>query len=119
MMGGIDAEREREISKAKDADRMYVWKNEDMNAKEGGGNGLGIGMGMSISLGTGGGDKRDKEEKDKIRGASAVYSGKNPMAVWKVGSRGVKQFEFSPDAQVMAAVSEDGTLKIIDAANER
>jgi WD40 repeat protein len=45
------------------------------------------------------------------------YAGKNPVAVWKTGTRPCKAFEFSPDGQAIALVSEDGTMKIVDAAS--
>ncbi|KAJ9109355.1 hypothetical protein QFC21_000685 [Naganishia friedmannii] len=45
------------------------------------------------------------------------YAGKNPVAVWKTGTKPVKAFEFSPDGQAIALVSEDGTMRIVDAAS--
>ncbi len=30
-----------------------------------------------------------------------------------------EEFEFSPDGQAMAAVSDDGTLRVLDVASER
>lgn len=47
------------------------------------------------------------------------YAGRNPVAVWKLGDKMVKGMEFSPDGQALAAVSEDGTLKIVDTASAR
>lgn len=44
---------------------------------------------------------------------------KNPLSHWRVSRRGVLDFVFSPDVQYIAAVSDDGCLRIIDALNER
>lgn len=43
----------------------------------------------------------------------------NPVAVWKVGKSKVNRTAFSPDGQHLAAVSEDGTLTVMDYIGER
>lgn len=43
----------------------------------------------------------------------------NPVAAWKVSNMKINGIEFSPDGKLLAAVSEDGALTIIDYINER
>lgn len=61
------------------------------------------------------------EEPIPIKGQQqgSPYGGRNPVAVWKLGEKMIKGMEFSPDGQALAAVSEDGTLKIVDTASVR
>ncbi|KAI8147105.1 WD40-repeat-containing domain protein [Fennellomyces sp. T-0311] len=47
---------------------------------------------------------------------SAKY---NPVSHWKVSSKGVTAFEFSPDGSNVAVVCADGTMRVIDYTNER
>jgi WD40 repeat protein len=42
----------------------------------------------------------------------------NPVAAWKLSNHRVNKFAFSPDNRHLAAVSEDGTLRIIDYLRE-
>jgi WD40 repeat protein len=42
----------------------------------------------------------------------------NPVAAWKLSNHRVNKFAFSPDNRHLAAVSEDGTLRIIDYLKE-
>jgi len=44
---------------------------------------------------------------------------KNPVSHWKVSKRGVVDFVFSPDVKYVAAISEDGCLRVIDALAEQ
>ncbi|CAK3887370.1 catabolite repression creC [Lecanosticta acicola] len=43
----------------------------------------------------------------------------NPVAVWKISNMKVNSIAFSPDGQLLAVVSEDGTLTIMDYIQER
>ncbi|KAF8590025.1 WD40 repeat-like protein [Ramaria rubella] len=45
--------------------------------------------------------------------------GKNPISHWKLSQRSVVDFVFSPDVRYVAAVSEDGCLRVIDTLSER
>lgn len=45
--------------------------------------------------------------------------GKNPISYWRLGESGVVDFVFSPDVRYIAAVSEDGCLRVIDTLSER
>ncbi|KAI0042698.1 WD40 repeat-like protein [Auriscalpium vulgare] len=58
----------------------------------------------------GGGGKAEKD-KDKAT--------KNPVSHWKVSKRSVVDFVFSPDVKYVAAISEDGCLRVIDALAEQ
>lgn len=42
----------------------------------------------------------------------------NPVAVWKLSNHRINAFAFSPDNRHLAAISEDGTLRIIDYLKE-
>ncbi|KAH6618100.1 WD40-repeat-containing domain protein [Chaetomium sp. MPI-SDFR-AT-0129] len=42
----------------------------------------------------------------------------NPVAVWKLSNHRINAFAFSPDSRHLAAISEDGTLRIIDYLKE-
>ncbi|KAH9958312.1 WD40 repeat-like protein [Russula dissimulans] len=44
---------------------------------------------------------------------------KNPVSHWKVSKRSVVDFVFSPDVKYVAAISEDGCLRVIDALAEQ
>ncbi|EIN07210.1 WD40 repeat-like protein [Punctularia strigosozonata HHB-11173 SS5] len=59
---------------------------------------------------TGGMDEKDRKEKDKA---------KNPVSHWRVSKRSIVDFVFSPDVKYVAAISEDGCLRIIDALAEQ
>ncbi|KAI0320754.1 WD40 repeat-like protein [Amylostereum chailletii] len=52
-----------------------------------------------------------KSEKEK--------AAKNPVSHWKVSKRSIVDFVFSPDVKQVAAISEDGCLRIIDALAEQ
>ncbi|KAL4077271.1 WD40-repeat-containing domain protein [Scleroderma yunnanense] len=53
-----------------------------------------------------------KERQDK-------GTAKNPVSHWRVSKRGVLDFIFSPDVKYVAAISEDGCLRVIDALAEQ
>ncbi|KAJ7217189.1 catabolite repression protein creC [Mycena pura] len=44
---------------------------------------------------------------------------KNPVSHWRVSRRAVLDFVFSPDVKYVAAISEDGCLRVIDALAEQ
>ncbi|KAF7295514.1 Catabolite repression protein creC [Mycena indigotica] len=44
---------------------------------------------------------------------------KNPVSHWRVSRRSVVDFVFSPDVKHVAAISEDGCLRVIDALAEQ
>ncbi|KAJ3507274.1 hypothetical protein NLJ89_g6395 [Agrocybe chaxingu] len=44
---------------------------------------------------------------------------KNPVSHWRLSRRGVVDFVFSPDVKYVAAISEDGCLRVIDALAEQ
>ncbi|KAH9071199.1 WD40 repeat-like protein [Lactarius deliciosus] len=44
---------------------------------------------------------------------------KNPVSHWKVSKRSLVDFVFSPDVKYVAAISEDGCLRVIDALAEQ
>jgi hypothetical protein len=44
---------------------------------------------------------------------------KNPVSVWRVARRAVADFVFSPDVKYVAAIAEDGCLRVIDALAEQ
>lgn len=50
---------------------------------------------------------------------SSPWAMKNPISCRKLSSKRVKGFEFSPDGQAMAVVSEDGTLKIVGVTTDK
>ncbi|RXW18622.1 hypothetical protein EST38_g7236 [Candolleomyces aberdarensis] len=52
-----------------------------------------------------------KADKEKIA--------KNPVSHWRVSRRSVVDFVFSPDVKYVAAISEDGCLRVIDALQEQ
>ncbi|KAF9645066.1 WD40 repeat-like protein [Thelephora ganbajun] len=52
-----------------------------------------------------------KSDRDK--------SAKNPVSHWRVSKRSVVDFVFSPDVKYVAAISEDGCLRVIDAMAEQ
>ncbi|KIJ27834.1 hypothetical protein M422DRAFT_261873 [Sphaerobolus stellatus SS14] len=56
------------------------------------------------------GGKGAKDAKEKV--------GKNPISWWKVSERSVLDFVFSPDVRYVAAVGEDGCLRVIDTLSE-
>ncbi|KAI7944976.1 hypothetical protein MJO28_010671 [Puccinia striiformis f. sp. tritici] len=43
----------------------------------------------------------------------------NPISHWKIATKSVSDFAFSPDSKFCAIVSEDGTLRIIDTQAEK
>ncbi|KAJ3568635.1 hypothetical protein NP233_g5575 [Leucocoprinus birnbaumii] len=52
-----------------------------------------------------------KSDKDKVV--------KNPVSHWRISRKAVVDFVFSPDVKYVAAISEDGCLRIIDALAEQ
>ncbi|KDR73535.1 hypothetical protein GALMADRAFT_227983 [Galerina marginata CBS 339.88] len=44
---------------------------------------------------------------------------KNPVSHWRLSKHGVVDFVFSPDVKYVAAISEDGCLRVIDALAEQ
>ncbi|KAH9930755.1 WD40-repeat-containing domain protein [Fomitopsis serialis] len=52
-----------------------------------------------------------KQDKDK--------TAKNPVSHWKVSRKRIVDFVFSPDAKFVAAISEDGCLRVIDTIAEQ
>ncbi|KAH8826850.1 WD40 repeat-like protein [Flagelloscypha sp. PMI_526] len=52
-------------------------------------------------------------------GAEDEGESKNPVSHWKVSKRKIVDFVFSPDVKHVAAVSEDGCLRVIDALAEQ
>ncbi|KXN92246.1 putative catabolite repression protein creC [Leucoagaricus sp. SymC.cos] len=52
-----------------------------------------------------------KSDKDKVV--------KNPVSHWRISHKSVVDFVFSPDVKYVAAISEDGCLRIIDALAEQ
>ncbi|KAI0723878.1 WD40 repeat-like protein [Cerioporus squamosus] len=61
-------------------------------------------VGGPVALGT-------KAEKEK--------TAKNPVSHWRVSRRSIVDFVFSPDAKFLAAISEDGCLRVIDTVAEQ
>lgn len=43
----------------------------------------------------------------------------NPFAYWKVSSQKINGFEFSPNGRLLAVVSEDGSLRVLDYEKEQ
>ncbi|KAH6663615.1 catabolite repression protein creC [Plectosphaerella plurivora] len=59
--------------------------------------------------------------KKKLQIYKSVHSKNqkfNPVASWKLSNQRINAFAFSPDNRHLAAVSEDGTLRIIDYLKE-
>ncbi|THU88588.1 WD40 repeat-like protein [Dendrothele bispora CBS 962.96] len=54
-------------------------------------------------------------KSDKEKAASV----KNPVSHWRVSRKSVVDFVFSPDVKYVAAISEDGCLRVIDALAEQ
>ncbi|KAG0701508.1 WD40 repeat-like protein [Suillus ampliporus] len=52
------------------------------------------------------------------RGEKGVAA-KNPVSHWRLSRRGVVDFVFSPDVKYIAAISEDGCLRVIDPLAEQ
>ncbi|KAF5357826.1 hypothetical protein D9756_001386 [Leucocoprinus leucothites] len=52
-----------------------------------------------------------KSDKEKVV--------KNPVSHWRISRKAVVDFVFSPDVKYVAAISEDGCLRIIDALAEQ
>lgn len=44
---------------------------------------------------------------------------KNPVSHWRISRRSIMDFVFSPDVKYVAAISEDGCLRVIDALAEQ
>ncbi|WPG98606.1 Hypothetical protein R9X50_00139900 [Acrodontium crateriforme] len=74
--------------------------------------------------------KEESVEADHANGASKVHfhvlksvqsrnQKTNPVAVWKVSNLKANNLAFSPDGQLLAIVSEDGCLTILDYINEK
>ncbi|TFK30213.1 WD40 repeat-like protein [Coprinopsis marcescibilis] len=61
--------------------------------------------------GSSGGTLNGQNSKDK--------TAKNPVSHWRVCSRSVVDFVFSPDVKYVAAISDDGCLRVIDALAEQ
>lgn len=80
-------EVEKEVQKAKKAEMMFNWKNEEQVVDK------------KVAM---------------AQGGLSHWAGRNPVSVVKLGTLGIKDLEFSPDGQILAAVSDDGTLKIFD-----
>ncbi|VDC06671.1 unnamed protein product [Peniophora sp. CBMAI 1063] len=57
------------------------------------------------------GGEGKKEKADKAP--------RNPVSHWKVSKRAIVDFVFSPDVKYVAAISEDGCLRVIDALAEQ
>ncbi|KAJ3550971.1 hypothetical protein NMY22_g92 [Coprinellus aureogranulatus] len=51
--------------------------------------------------------------------ADKEKAAKNPVSHWRVSRRSVVDFVFSPDVKFVAAISEDGCLRVIDALQEQ
>jgi len=62
---------------------------------------------------TSGGGTNSTGRADKEKAA------KNPVSHWRVSRRSVVDFVFSPDVKHVAAISEDGCLRVIDALAEQ
>ncbi|KAI0032203.1 WD40 repeat-like protein [Vararia minispora EC-137] len=54
-------------------------------------------------------------EKDRDKEKAA----KNPVSHWRVSQRAIVDFVFSPDVKYVAAIAEDGCLRVIDALAEQ
>jgi len=61
--------------------------------------------------GTGGAGNGGKPDREK--------TAKNPVSHWRVSRRSLVDFIFSPDVKYVAAISEDGCLRLIDAIAEQ
>jgi len=67
------------------------------------------------------GNSNGFDHKAKLQIYKSVYSKNqkvNPVASWKLSNQRINAFAFSPDSRHLAAVSEDGTLRIIDYLKE-
>ncbi|GLB34713.1 putative WD domain, G-beta repeat [Lyophyllum shimeji] len=62
---------------------------------------------------SGGGGLTASGKPDKEKAA------KNPVSHWRVSRRSIVDFVFSPDVKYVAAISEDGCLRVIDALAEQ
>ncbi|KAJ6502129.1 catabolite repression protein creC [Mycena sanguinolenta] len=51
--------------------------------------------------------------------AAAAKVAKNPVSHWRVSRRAVVDFVFSPDVKYVAAISEDGCLRVVDTLAEQ
>ncbi|KAF9483793.1 catabolite repression protein creC [Pholiota conissans] len=63
------------------------------------------------AAGSGPNGNAGKPDKDK--------TAKNPVSHWRLSRQGVVDFVFSPDVKYVAAISEDGCLRVIDALAEQ
>jgi catabolite repression protein CreC len=64
----------------------------------------------------------EDDEQSTINITKSVNSSNqkaNPVACWKISNQSVNDFAFSPDNRHLAAVAEDGYLRIIDYLQER
>lgn len=69
----------------------------------------------------GNGNGNGVDHRTKLQIYKSVYSKNqkvNPVASWKLSNQRINAFAFSPDNRHLAAVSEDGTLRIIDYLKE-
>ncbi|WVQ84387.1 hypothetical protein IAT38_006539 [Cryptococcus sp. DSM 104549] len=73
-------------------DEFLKWKNEDW-------------------LGT----EKEKANKDKT---AVQWAGRNPVSAIRIGKGKINGIAYSPDAKFLAAISEDGNLRLIDVAEE-
>ncbi|KAK4686140.1 catabolite repression protein CreC, partial [Tremellales sp. Uapishka_1] len=55
-------------------------------------------------------------EKGKDRNP---WAGKNPVGAAKLGTQAITAVQYSPDARLLAAVSDDGMLRLLDVQEER
>ncbi|KZT09604.1 WD40 repeat-like protein [Laetiporus sulphureus 93-53] len=63
---------------------------------------------VTAGVGLSGGGKPDKDK-----------TAKNPVSHWRVSRRSIVDFVFSPDSKFVAAISEDGCLRVIDTVAEQ
>lgn len=75
-------------------DSMMIWKNEDWAQLQ------------------------NANKKGEELGRSP-WAGKNPTAAIKVGRRNMTGMAYSPDGRLLATVSDDGMMRLIDVAEER
>ncbi|ORX37128.1 WD40-repeat-containing domain protein [Kockovaella imperatae] len=75
-------------------EKLLAWKNED--------------FGSLAEL--------SKMKKGEERG---TWVGKNPIAAFKVVKQGLSSLAYSPDGRYLAAVAEDGMLRLVDVAEEK
>ncbi|KAI5370594.1 Putative WD40/YVTN repeat-like-containing domain superfamily [Septoria linicola] len=67
-------------------------------------------------------ETQEGQERSVLRIQKSVQSRNqkaNPVAAWRVSNMKINDIAFSPDGQLLATVSDDGCLTIIDFINER